>query len=76
MMPAANVRVKALMVHSSCPRSAPNSRWIAGRAVITTSASSVTMMKAIEVSASVQPREERFISTPPVLDAAVSGATI
>ena len=54
MMPAAKASVKALTVHSSVDRLACRSRWIAGRAVTTTSASRATMKKAMAVNASVQ----------------------
>src|SRR5947209_10129297 len=67
MIPAANASVNALIVHSSCARSAPISRWMAGSAVTTTSASSVTMRKATDVRVRVQAGEERFIGDLPVL---------
>src|SRR5215467_11545833 len=57
MIPAANDRVYALTVHSSVDTLPPRSWWMAGRAVITTRASSATMKKAAEVSTSAQPRE-------------------
>ena len=54
VIPAAYARVKALTVHSRVARLACSSRWIAGRAVTTTSESSATMKNAMPVSARVQ----------------------
>jgi hypothetical protein len=66
MMKAANVSENALTVHSSWARSAPSSRWMAGRAVTTTSASRVTMTNAMAVITTVHARETFNINAPPV----------
>src|SRR5579875_600714 len=59
-IPAAYVSAYALTVHSSVGTPTCSSRWIAGSAVVTTSASSATMKNAIAQSAIVQRGDERW----------------
>src|SRR5216683_4691965 len=63
----ATTEIYTLSLHDALP----SSRWIAGRAVTTTRASSVTIRNATDVSARVQARAERLIARPP-LDKAVT----
>src|SRR5262249_47572762 len=62
MIPAAYASVNALTAHSRVVRLAPSSRWIEGRAAITTRASRLTMKKAIAVTLSVQWGCDRVLS--------------
>ena len=58
----ANVRVYALTVHSRPSKDAPSSRWMVGRAVLTTRLSSTTISNAMAVTAKVQSAVERLMS--------------
>jgi hypothetical protein len=54
IMPAAKTKRYEFTAHSSVDWSPPRSRWTAGKAVMTTSASSATIKKATEVRERVQ----------------------